>query len=120
LPAGSHLINVGRGGTIVDDDLLALLDTGHIASATLDVFEIEPLAAEHRYWHHARVIVTPHLAGPTPREPAAQQIAAAIAALERGAEVTQLADMSIGGEVIDSSGPGLSARYAFNCLPKRA
>ncbi len=91
LPAGGHLINVGRGGTIVDDDLLALLDAGHIASATLDVFETEPLPAEHRYWHHARVTVTPHLAGPTPREPAAQQIAAAIAALERGVEVAQLA-----------------------------
>ncbi len=43
LPAGSHLINVGRAGTIVDDDLLALLDSGHLAGAVLDVFRTEPL-----------------------------------------------------------------------------
>jgi len=91
LPRGAHLINVGRGETIVDEDLLALLDQGHLASAVLDVFRAEPLPAEHRYWHHPRVTVTPHLSGPTPREPAAQQIAAAIAALERGAAASSLA-----------------------------
>jgi glyoxylate/hydroxypyruvate reductase A len=85
LPAGSHLINVGRAGTIVDDDLLALLDSGHLAGAVLDVFRTEPLPAEHRFWQHPKVIVTPHLSGPTPREPAARQIAEAIAALEAGA-----------------------------------
>ena len=84
LPTGAHLINVGRGGTIVDDDLLALLDSGHLASAVLDVFRVEPLPAEHRYWHHPKVTVTPHLSGPTPREPAARQIAQGIAALEAG------------------------------------
>jgi glyoxylate/hydroxypyruvate reductase len=85
LPASAHLINVGRGGTIVDDDLLALLDSGHLASAVLDVFRVEPLPAEHPFWHHPQVTVTPHLSGPTPREPAARQIAEAIAQLERGA-----------------------------------
>lgn len=84
LPAGAHLINVGRAGTIVDDDLLALLDEGHLASAVLDVFRVEPLPAEHRFWQHPKVTVTPHLSGPTPREPAARQIAKAIAQLERG------------------------------------
>jgi glyoxylate/hydroxypyruvate reductase A len=90
LPAGSHLINVGRGATIVDDDLLALLDEGHLASAVLDVFRVEPLPPEHRFWHHPKVTVTPHLSGPTPREPAAQQIAEAIARLERGAAPSSL------------------------------
>jgi glyoxylate/hydroxypyruvate reductase len=85
LPASAHLINVGRGGTIVDDDLLALLDSGHLASAVLDVFRVEPLPAEHPFWHHPQVTVTPHLSGPTPREPAARQIAEAIAQLELGA-----------------------------------
>jgi glyoxylate/hydroxypyruvate reductase A len=85
LPAGAHLINVGRGGTIVDDDLLALLDSGHLASAVLDVFRVEPLPAGHAFWNHPKVTVTPHLAGPTPREPAAQQVAEALAALEAGA-----------------------------------
>lgn len=90
LPRGAHLINVGRGATIVDEDLLALLDEGHLASAVLDVFRTEPLPAEHPYWRQPSVTVTPHLSGPTPREPAAQQIAEAIAALEAGTPVTDL------------------------------
>jgi glyoxylate/hydroxypyruvate reductase A len=84
LPAGAHLINVGRGATIVDADLLALLDEGHLAGAVLDVFRVEPLPEEHPFWQHPKVTVTPHLSGPTPREPAARQIAEAIAQLEHG------------------------------------
>jgi len=84
LPAGSHLINVGRGATIVDDDLLQLLDEGHLAGAVLDVFRAEPLPEAHPFWRHPRVTVTPHVSGPTPRRPAAAQIAQAIAQLERG------------------------------------
>jgi len=90
LPAGSHLINVGRAGTLVDDDLLALLDSGHLASAVLDVFRTEPLPAGHRYWRHPNVTVTPHLSGPTPRKPAAQQIAEAIVRLEAGTPASAL------------------------------
>ena len=91
LPAGGHLINVGRGATIVDEDLLALLESGHLAGAVLDVFRTEPLPADHPFWHHPKVTVTPHLSGPTPREPAARQIATAIAHLEGGAQPSSLA-----------------------------
>ncbi len=90
LPRGAHLINVGRGGTIVDADLLAALDSGQLASATLDVFRTEPLPDDHPFWHHPRVTVTPHLSGPTPREPAAAQIAEAIRRLEAGASPATL------------------------------
>ena len=90
LPRGAQLINVGRAGTIVDDDLLALLDSGHLAGAVLDVFRTEPLPPEHAFWHHPKVTVTPHLSGPTPREPAARQIAEAIARLEAGAPASSL------------------------------
>ena len=85
LPRGAHLINIGRGHTIVDADLIAALDSGQLASAVLDVFRTEPLPPEHPFWHHPQVTVTPHLSGPTPREPAARQIAADIKALEAGA-----------------------------------
>ena len=90
LPQGAHVINVGRGATIVDADLLALLDDGHLGGATLDVFRVEPLPDEHPYWSHPKVIVTPHLSGPTPVAPAAKQIADAIMQLERGAPVSSL------------------------------
>lgn len=90
LPAGSHLINIGRGATLVDEDLLAALDSGQLASAVLDVFRDEPLPAAHPFWHHPKVTVTPHLSGPTPREPAVRQIAAAIAQMEAGAPPSSL------------------------------
>jgi glyoxylate/hydroxypyruvate reductase A len=59
---GVFLINVGRGGHVVDDDLLAALDNGHIAGAALDVFPTEPLPGQHPYWAHPRVTLTPHVA----------------------------------------------------------
>jgi glyoxylate/hydroxypyruvate reductase A len=91
LPRGAHLINVGRGATVVDEDLLAALDSGQLAGATLDVFRVEPLPDEHPFWKHPAITVTPHLSGPTPRKPAAQQIAAALAQLERGVPASTVA-----------------------------
>ncbi|MBC8119582.1 MAG: glyoxylate/hydroxypyruvate reductase A [Burkholderiaceae bacterium] len=90
LPEDAHVINVGRGATIVDADLLALLDAGYLGSATLDVFRAEPLPDDDPYWTHPKVTVTPHLSGPTPVAPAATQIADAIAQLERGVPVSSL------------------------------
>jgi glyoxylate/hydroxypyruvate reductase A len=90
LPEGAHVINVGRGATVVDADLLALLDDGHLGGATLDVFRVEPLPDDNPYWSHPKVIVTPHLSGPTPVAPAATQIADAIVQLERGVPVSSL------------------------------
>ena len=90
LPEGAHVINVGRGATIVDADLLALLDEGHLGGATLDVFRVEPLPDDDPYWSHPKVTVTPHLSGPTPVAPAATQIADAILQLERGVPVSSL------------------------------
>ena len=90
LPVGAHVINVGRGATIVDADLLALLDEGHLGGATLDVFRVEPLPDDDPYWSHPKVTVTPHLSGPTPVAPAATQIADAILQLERGVPVSSL------------------------------
>lgn len=62
MPAGSHLVNVARGGHVIEDDLLAALDSGHLASATLDVTATEPLAPGHRFWQHPKVVLTPHVA----------------------------------------------------------
>ena len=65
LPKGAYLINMARGGHVVDADLLAALDSGHLSGATLDVFNTEPLPADHPYWSHPKVHVTPHIAGAT-------------------------------------------------------
>ena len=63
LPRGAYLINIGRGEHVVDADLLAALDSGQVAAATLDVFSSEPLPSDDPYWVHPKVTVTPHHSG---------------------------------------------------------
>jgi len=63
MPQGCYLVNIARGGHVVDADLLAALDAGHIAGAFLDVFNTEPLPADHPFWSHPKVWTTPHVAG---------------------------------------------------------
>lgn len=75
LPRGARLINPGRGHLVNDQALLDALDTGQIAHATLDVFRVEPLPADHPYWAHPRVTVTPHIASETRPETASETIA---------------------------------------------
>jgi glyoxylate/hydroxypyruvate reductase A len=96
LPAGGYVINVARGGLIVDDDLLDALDAGHLAGATLDVFHEEPLPAAHPYWRHPKVLVTPHASAATLLDESAAQIAGKIHRLERGEPVTGVVDLARG------------------------
>ncbi|WP_165234118.1 D-2-hydroxyacid dehydrogenase [Aquisphaera insulae] len=63
---GSYLINVGRGAIVVLDDLVAALRGGMLAGAALDVYEVEPLPADHPLWDFPSVILTPHTAGYSP------------------------------------------------------
>jgi glyoxylate/hydroxypyruvate reductase A len=60
LPRGAYLINAARGEHVVDADLLAALDSGHLAGATLDAFRDEPLPEDHPFWSHEKITVTPH------------------------------------------------------------
>jgi len=62
LPRGAAVINLGRGQHLVDADLVAALDEGQLAAATLDVFRQEPLPAESPLWAHPRITVIPHAA----------------------------------------------------------
>lgn len=62
---GGFVINPGRGPLIDDAALLAALDSGHLAHATLDVFRVEPLPPDHPFWAHPKVTVTPHIAAQT-------------------------------------------------------
>ncbi len=96
LQPGGYVINVARGAHLVDEDLLALLDSGHVAGATLDVFRTEPLPAEHPLCRHPKVTVTPHISARTLREQSIAQIAGKILALERGEPIAGVVDRSRG------------------------
>ncbi len=87
LQPGAYVINVARGAHLVDEDLLAAIDSGHVAGATLDVFRTEPLPAGHAFWNHPRITITPHTSARTLREESIAQIARKMAALQRGEAV---------------------------------
>lgn len=87
LRPGAYVINVARGAHLVDEDLLAAIDNGHVAGATLDVFRTEPLPAGHPFWTHPRITVTPHTSARTLRDESIAQIARKMVALERGEAV---------------------------------
>jgi len=96
LPKGAVILNPGRGALIDDAALLAALDAGHVAQATLDVFRSEPLPAGHPYWTHPRVTVTPHVAADTRPSSAARVIARNIARGEAGLPLLHLVDRARG------------------------
>ena len=96
LPRGAHVINVARGELMVDAELVALLDAGHLAGATLDVFREEPLPPDHPFWHHPRITVTPHVSAVTLIPESVAQIAAKIRRLESGHAVTGIVDRDRG------------------------
>lgn len=74
LPKNAWIINMGRGGHVVDNDLLHLLNTSHLDGANLDVFREEPLRADHPFWKHPKIFITPHIASMPDPESVAPQI----------------------------------------------
>ncbi len=96
MPKGAVIINPGRGSLIDDQSLLAALDRGQVSHATLDVFRVEPLPADHPYWAHTNVTVTPHIASETRPETAAQVIAENIRRGEAGEPFLHLVDRELG------------------------
>ena len=96
LPRGAVIVNPGRGPLIVDDALIAALDSGQIAHATLDVFRTEPLPAEHPFWAHPKVTVTPHIASETRVPSASRVIAENIRRGEAGEPLLHLVDRAAG------------------------
>jgi glyoxylate/hydroxypyruvate reductase A len=96
LPVGARIINPGRGTLIDDTALLAALDSGHIAHATLDVFRTEPLPAGHPYWAHPNVTVTPHIAADTRAVTASRVVAENIRRGIAGQPFLHLVDRRLG------------------------
>jgi len=96
LTPGSFVINMGRGGHLVEADLLSALAQGRIEAATLDVAAVEPLPAGHPFWAHPGILITPHVAGITSANTAAVQIAENVRRAMRGEALLNQVDLERG------------------------
>jgi glyoxylate/hydroxypyruvate reductase A len=96
LPHGAGLVNLARGGHVVDADLLQALDCGAVGHAVLDVFAVEPLPKDHPYWLHPQVTVLPHIAALTDPRSAAAVVAANVRRLGRGEALWHTVDRQRG------------------------
>ena len=96
LPEGAWIINVARGTLLVEDDLLAALDSGHLAGAVLDVFRTEPLPPDHPFWRHAKITVTPHVAGITDPRMALAYVETCVRRNEAGENLADIVDVARG------------------------
>lgn len=96
LPKGAFVINAARGGHLIEEDLVAAIDSGQLSGATLDVFQTEPLPETSPLWTHPKITVTPHIAAITDPMAAAASIAAGIAAHRRGDVLENVVDLSRG------------------------
>jgi len=96
LPKGAWVMNVGRGGHCNEQDLVAALDSDHLAGAVLDVFQAEPLPSDNVLWNHPKVTVTPHIAGITDPRNAAAFVLDCVARAESGQPFPNVVDLSRG------------------------
>ncbi len=93
---GAVFINVGRGAHVIDNDLLASLDSAQLRHAVLDVFNEEPLPPQHRYWSHPHVTATPHIAAESEPVTCVPVIAENIRRLTAGEPLLHLVDRHLG------------------------
>jgi glyoxylate/hydroxypyruvate reductase A len=96
LAHGAYLINVARGGHLVEADLLDALASGQLSAATLDVFHEEPLPPDHPFWREPRITITPHISALTLRSESVEQVTRKINALMRGETVTGVVNLERG------------------------
>lgn len=96
LPSGCFVVNVARGGIIVEDDLLSLVNEGHLAGAALDVFATEPLPGDSPFWRHERILVTPHIAAQPTVGPVVDQFLENLQRLSLGQPLLNEVDRSVG------------------------
>jgi glyoxylate/hydroxypyruvate reductase A len=96
LPRGAALINCGRGGHLVQQDLLDALASGQLAQAVLDVCEPEPAPPEHPFWDHPRIMLTPHIASMTQPETAVDAVLENLARHAAGLPLNGLVERTLG------------------------
>jgi glyoxylate/hydroxypyruvate reductase A len=93
---GSLILNVGRGGHLVEADLLEALAQGRPGFAWLDVFDSEPLAEDHPFWRHPSITITPHVASLTNPASVARQIVSNYRRLLDGEPLVNTVDLARG------------------------
>lgn len=93
---GAYLINVARGNHLVEEDLITVLDSGHLSGALLDVFREEPLPEDHSFWKHPKIKITPHVASVTTPDSALGLLQKNIAHLTKGEELLHQVDRVAG------------------------
>ncbi|HVF64710.1 MAG TPA: glyoxylate/hydroxypyruvate reductase A [Casimicrobiaceae bacterium] len=96
LPNGAYMISASRGAMLVEADLLAALDAGHLAGAALDVHAVEPLPLDSPSWRHDKIFVTPHVAAMPRPEVAARQLLDNLARARRGEPLQHVVDRERG------------------------
>jgi len=96
LPRGAIVVNVGRGEQVVEPDLKALLDEGHLAGAVMDVFDREPPRPDDWTWQHPQVLATPHIAAQASFTTVATQCVDTLRRLRDGQPPQWLVDRSAG------------------------
>ncbi len=96
LPEGAAVINAARGGHLIEADLIAALDEGHLSGATLDVFQAEPLPPDSPLWSHPKVVVTPHMASLTDARSTAQAMVESMARIRAGGRPLYEVDLTRG------------------------
>jgi glyoxylate/hydroxypyruvate reductase A len=96
LPKGAYFINCGRGTTVDEDALLAVIESGHLSGAALDVFKVEPLPAEHPFWHHPKITLTPHYSCTGSAAYGAEGVIAAIRKIRAGEALSNTVDRAEG------------------------
>lgn len=96
MPEGAAIIQMGRGEHLIEADLVAALDQGHLSGASIDVFRQEPPPQEHPFWLHPRIVVTPHKASDTTPAEVLRQIAENFVALREGRVPPGIVDRTAG------------------------
>lgn len=96
LPKGAAIVNVGRGRHLVQDDLVAFLNKKHLSAAILDVCDPEPLPADHPFWNHKKILITPHIACVTRMESIAPSLATNLKNFDLGKPLVGEVDLARG------------------------
>lgn len=96
LPRGGYVINVARGGHVIEADLIAAVRSGHLAGAALDVQQREPLPADDPLWDVPGITVTPHIAAQPDHATVAAQFVEGLRCLQRGDTLPNLVDRTRG------------------------